>query len=178
MTVDARIPTMPGRSTSGFHRPDRHCLHQAPSAVRCWTSRMTGELHHTKNRLIRTFLHMDDSIELVDLFSGQEISRFFIYTDAKWPGRSVDSLDALVFGRSTFSRALTWRGDPHSQYASNSHSLLWCASARSYLTSSTRMWFATLTRPTTYCVKQWWSKGKRVLVSHLISGPLRVIVFA
>ena len=24
MTIDPRIPTMPGRSTSGFHRPDRH----------------------------------------------------------------------------------------------------------------------------------------------------------
>ena len=31
MTIDARIPTMPGRSTSGFHQPGRHCLHQARS---------------------------------------------------------------------------------------------------------------------------------------------------
>ena len=29
MTTDPRIPTMPGRSTSGFHRPSRHCSHQA-----------------------------------------------------------------------------------------------------------------------------------------------------
>ena len=28
MTIDPRIPTMPGRSTSGFHYPGRHCLHQ------------------------------------------------------------------------------------------------------------------------------------------------------
>ena len=40
MTVDPRIRTMPGRSTSGFHRPDRHCLHRARSAVRC-----LGESH-------------------------------------------------------------------------------------------------------------------------------------
>ena len=26
MTIDPLIPTLPGRSTSGFHRPGRHCL--------------------------------------------------------------------------------------------------------------------------------------------------------
>ena len=50
MTIDPRIPTMPGRSTSGFHLPGRHCLHQARSAVRSWASRMKGELRSTKNR--------------------------------------------------------------------------------------------------------------------------------
>ena len=35
MTIDPRTPTsMPGRSMLGFHRPGRHCLHQARSAVR------------------------------------------------------------------------------------------------------------------------------------------------
>ena len=29
MTVDPRIPTMPGRSMLGFHRPGKHCLHHA-----------------------------------------------------------------------------------------------------------------------------------------------------
>ena len=43
MTIDSLIPTMPGRSTSGFHRPVGHCLHQARSVVRCWASRMKGE---------------------------------------------------------------------------------------------------------------------------------------
>ena len=33
MAVDPRIATMPGRSTSGFHRPGRHCMHQVRSAV-------------------------------------------------------------------------------------------------------------------------------------------------
>ena len=51
MTIDPRIPTMPGRSMSGFHQPGRHCLHHARSAVRCSASRMKGELHPTKNRL-------------------------------------------------------------------------------------------------------------------------------
>ena len=51
MTVDPRTPTMPGQSTSGFHRPGRHCLRQGRSAVSCWASRMKGELHPTKNRL-------------------------------------------------------------------------------------------------------------------------------
>ena len=40
MTIDPRIPTMLGRSTSGFHQPRRHGLHQARSAVRCTSSRM------------------------------------------------------------------------------------------------------------------------------------------
>ena len=51
MTVDPRIPTMPGRNMSGFHRPGRHCWHQARSTVRCPASRMKGELHPTENRL-------------------------------------------------------------------------------------------------------------------------------
>ena len=33
-TIDPRIPAMPGRSTSGFHRPCRHCLHEARSKRR------------------------------------------------------------------------------------------------------------------------------------------------
>ena len=50
MTIDPRIATMPGRSTSAFHQPDRHCLHQARSAVRCSASCIKGELHPSKNR--------------------------------------------------------------------------------------------------------------------------------
>ena len=52
MAIDPRIRTMPGRSTSSFHRPSRHCLHQSRSAVRCSASRMKGELHSTKHRWI------------------------------------------------------------------------------------------------------------------------------
>ena len=50
ITIGSCIPTMPGRSTSGFHRLGRHCLHHLRSAVRCWASRMNVELHPTKNR--------------------------------------------------------------------------------------------------------------------------------
>ena len=50
VTIDPRTPTMPGRSTPGFHQPGRHCLHQARSAVRCSASRMKGELHPSKKR--------------------------------------------------------------------------------------------------------------------------------
>ena len=49
--IDPRTSTMPGRSTSSFHRPGRYCLHQARSAVRCSASRVKGELHPAKNRL-------------------------------------------------------------------------------------------------------------------------------
>ena len=47
--IDPRIPTIPGRSTSGFHRPGTHYLHQSRSAGSCWASRMKGELHPAKN---------------------------------------------------------------------------------------------------------------------------------
>ena len=50
MTIGPRILTIPGRNMSGIHRPGRHCLHQARSAVRCLASRMKGELHPAKNR--------------------------------------------------------------------------------------------------------------------------------
>ena len=50
-TLNPRIPTMPERSMSGFHPAGRHCVRQAPSAVRHWASRMKGELHPSKNHL-------------------------------------------------------------------------------------------------------------------------------
>ena len=40
LTIDPRISTMPGRSTSGFHGPGRHCLHQARSDLEVF-----GESH-------------------------------------------------------------------------------------------------------------------------------------
>ena len=45
------IPTLLGRSTSGFDRPGKRCLHQARSAVRYSSNRMPGEPNPTKNRL-------------------------------------------------------------------------------------------------------------------------------
>ena len=59
MIMVPRIPTILGRSTSGFHRPGRTCLHQARRAVRCWARLMNGELHHvTQEPLLRPpFLH-------------------------------------------------------------------------------------------------------------------------
>ena len=44
MAIDPRIPTMPGRNTSGFHQPGRHCLHQASA------KRRRGEFHHRGNK--------------------------------------------------------------------------------------------------------------------------------
>ena len=54
VTIDLRIPAMPGRSTSGFHQPGRQCLHQARSAVRCSASRMKGELHPSQGTARKT----------------------------------------------------------------------------------------------------------------------------
>ena len=50
MSIGPCILTMSGRSTSGFHQPGRHCMHQARSAVTCSASPMKGELHPSKNR--------------------------------------------------------------------------------------------------------------------------------
>ena len=77
ITIDPRILTMPGRSTSGFHRPGRHRVHLARSAVRCSARRMKSELHPHKNhlrgglpRLVRTFLHVDDSFDFSFFWCG------------------------------------------------------------------------------------------------------------
>ena len=51
MTIDPRMPTIPGRTTSGFHRPGRHCEHPVRSAVRCSASRMKGKLYPTQDHL-------------------------------------------------------------------------------------------------------------------------------
>ena len=53
-TINPRIPSMPGRSTSGFHRPGTQCLHQARSAVGCSACRLLKNIHEAD-------LHMDDS---------------------------------------------------------------------------------------------------------------------
>ena len=45
MATDPHLPTVSGRSTSGVHRSDRHCLHQARSAARSSGNRMEGALH-------------------------------------------------------------------------------------------------------------------------------------
>ena len=51
MTIDPGLPTMPGRSTSGFHQLGRQCLCQVRSAVSSSASPMYGEPHRTKNLL-------------------------------------------------------------------------------------------------------------------------------
>ena len=50
-TVDPLIPTMPGGSTSNFHRPGGHRAHQPRSTVRFSASRVKGEVHSTKNHV-------------------------------------------------------------------------------------------------------------------------------
>ena len=49
MTIDPRIPAMPGRGTSGFRQPGSHCFTKRESAVRCSASHMKDELHHVKH---------------------------------------------------------------------------------------------------------------------------------
>ena len=79
MTIDSRIPTMPGRSTYvGFSPTQADVLlpHQARSAVGCWANRMKGEPHPSKNRFLRrVFLHTDDGVNELILFSGVATSR-------------------------------------------------------------------------------------------------------
>ena len=45
--LDPRIPAVPVRSMSGFHRPGKHGVHQALSAVRCSPSRVSCILPRT-----------------------------------------------------------------------------------------------------------------------------------
>ena len=55
-TIDPRISTTPGQSTPGVHRLGRYCVHQARGAVKCWASRMKGELHPAKNCACESFV--------------------------------------------------------------------------------------------------------------------------
>ena len=41
-TIDSRMPAMPGRGMSDFHRPGRHRVHQAQSTVICSASKGRG----------------------------------------------------------------------------------------------------------------------------------------
>ena len=72
MTIDPRIPTMPGRNTSGFPSPERHCMH-APSVKR---REVPGESYEGRAAsyyepiVRRAFSHKDDSVEWIDLCSG------------------------------------------------------------------------------------------------------------
>ena len=67
MTIDPRIPTMPGWSTSGFHRPDRHAYtkREAPWGVRRVAWRVSCILQ--KNRLwgVLSCMLMTASNELI-----------------------------------------------------------------------------------------------------------------
>ena len=49
VTIDPHIPPVPGRSTSGFNQPGRHCFHRARSAMTSSVSRINGELPPSKN---------------------------------------------------------------------------------------------------------------------------------
>ena len=53
MPVDPLIPTIPGRSTSDFHQPGRHCLHQGEGAgvlICCCVSRFTIDCESLSRR--------------------------------------------------------------------------------------------------------------------------------
>ena len=67
MTIDPYIPSMPGRITSSCHRPGKHCLHRAHGAVRCWASRIKGELHPTRT-FEAVFLENGDQCQVIDVF--------------------------------------------------------------------------------------------------------------
>ena len=56
MTIDPRIPTMPGRSSSGFTDQTGIACTKRENAVRCSASRVKGELHPTKAACEADFL--------------------------------------------------------------------------------------------------------------------------
>ena len=70
-TIDLLVPTMPGRSSVGFS-PNRQKF-IAPSVKRCEVFGVSHEgwAESKEEPLVRrTFLHTDDSVELIGLFSG------------------------------------------------------------------------------------------------------------
>ena len=63
------------------HRPGRHCLlHQARSAVRCWASRMKGELHPTRNRFC-------DGLSCISMTASNGLICFLVWP---LPGTAMD----------------------------------------------------------------------------------------
>ena len=67
MTIDLRIPTVPGLSTPVFHRPGQTLL--APSAKRreVFGGSHEGRAASCYELLVRrAFLHTDDSVEWID----------------------------------------------------------------------------------------------------------------
>ena len=77
MTIDPRIPTMPGQSTPDFHRPGSHCLHQArsPLSIRQIAWRVGCILLRTACET--GFLHVNDSVRwggYITLFFGPCLS--------------------------------------------------------------------------------------------------------
>ena len=119
MTMNPHIPIYnAGRSTSGIHRPDRHCSYRTRSAVRCSASRLVAR--RVSCILLRTAcaadLHMDDSFNetstpslgrterspIHPFVSCRSVRMFFVYRKAppcrglghrafccKVPGRSI-----------------------------------------------------------------------------------------
>ena len=92
-TIDPRIPTMPGRSTSGFHRPGRFRVHQARSAVRLSAS-VSCMLRITCEADFRTFCIRScisgDSFEFVYLISWcghfqRQQKKGVVYSVCAWP---------------------------------------------------------------------------------------------
>ena len=107
MTIDPRIPTTSGRSTSSLHRTGRH---QARSAVRRSASRMKGELHPTCESDFGTlcvpYLHMDDGVERLNSFFGRghlQRQQWVYFAPAS---RVPDHIELLIFV--FFSRWLGW----------------------------------------------------------------------
>ena len=78
MAIDPGIPTMPGRSTSGFRRPGKRFL-LAPGAKR---REVLGESHEGLVRCVplrtacETDLHMDDSFNKFKIFLSVATCRY------------------------------------------------------------------------------------------------------
>ena len=103
MTIDPRIPTIPGRSTSRFHRPGRHLL--APSAKRrevfgrvAWKVNCILPRAARKTDFGTLCLLMDDSAdELCSVFwfghstlggvsKADQVIMYMLYSDFSSPG--------------------------------------------------------------------------------------------
>ena len=83
MTIDPRIPTMPGRSTSGFHQPGRHCLTKRPTVPGWSTSGFRNNIRAEEEQLpvvARTKQPEEDNCCFTDKNNTKKRKRIPAYT--------------------------------------------------------------------------------------------------
>ena len=103
MAIESRIPTLPGRSMSGFHRQGRYCLHQARSAVRSTIQGFRKNLPAAEVRTVSsTYRRVLKSTAERVLCSATRLEvKRIKYNSLRWPNRW--RYHVRVFGDNSFA---------------------------------------------------------------------------